>query len=472
VFLITIDTLRADRLGCYGNQSWREPVSPALDAFATGAVVFTRSFAPRGLTLPSLTTLHTGVYPALHGVRENDQPWIPRASLAQILGDEGYKTACFLSYLPGPKERGIAAAFERCEIVGKGKMHPASIMQARHDETALRMAIDYIAKLGPAGSRPPAFVWLHLYDVHKPYVPEPPNDRLFDPDYDGPIAPGAPGDADDPGDYVSPVLDRAALERRPLAERDQRRVLALYDGGVHEADARAGRLLAALKERDLFDGALVAVASDHGDELGDHQCYYYHGVSVYDVVLRTVLMMRPPGGTPARRCEALVSSVDFLRTVLDVAGIQKQPMSEGISFAPALRGESFAGHEQVFAEWQDLISIIRTPQLKYIFNPRGAHPVKPPYYGHPGASFRIECEELYAVEQDPLEQHNLAVERPAEARELRDRLRDFLDQPGHDAGMAENFVGSDELKKLGYVQGGRSDVILGAEDCGKKGTGK
>jgi arylsulfatase A-like enzyme len=273
---------------------------------------------------------------------------------------------------------------------------------------------------------------------------------------------------------VSPVLDRAALERRPLSEADHRRVLGLYDGGVYGADARAGRLLATLKERGLFDGALVAVASDHGDELGVHQDYYYHGSSVYDVVLRTVLMLRPPGGTAARRCDALVSHVDFLRTVLDVVGIDALPATEGMSLAPALRGEAFAGHDEVFAEWQDLITIVRTPQLKYIFNPRGAHPVKPPYWGHPGASFRIACEELYAVETDPLEQHDLARERPDEAGAMRARIRAFLDQPGHDAGMPKEFEGNEELRQLGYVQGGRdrSDVILGAENCGPKGAGK
>jgi arylsulfatase A-like enzyme len=472
VFLITIDTLRPDRLGCYGNQSWSQPVSPALDAFAADAVLFTQAYAPRGLTLPSLTTLHTGVYPATHGVRENDQSWSPRVTLADVLGDEGYQTACFLSYLPGPKDKSIASAFVRREVVGRGKMFPASTMQARHDETALRMAIDYVARLGPPGSRAPAFVWLHLYDVHKPFTPEPPNDRLFDPDYQGPIVPGAPGDRYDPGDFVSPPLDRAAIEHRPLPERDHRHVLALYDGGVHGADARAGRLLAALKEHGLFDRALIAVASDHGDELGDHQDYYYHGSSVYDSVLHTVLILRPPGGSPSHRCEALVHNVDVMSTVLDVAGVTRRPSTEGISLAPALRGETFAGHDAVFAEWQDVISIIRTPKLKYIFNPRGAHTLKPPYSDHEGASFRIACEELYAIDEDPREQHNLAAARPEDVRALRERLRAFLAQPGHDAGMPSQFEGDEELRQLGYLPGGRRDVILGAEDCGEKGKGK
>ncbi|MFO0984603.1 MAG: sulfatase [Planctomycetota bacterium] len=468
VFLITIDTLRADRLGCYGNHAWDEPVSPNIDAFAREAVRFTRMFAPRGLTLPSLTSLHTGVYPITHGVRENDQPWPRRDTLASLLAQHGYTTACFLSYLPGPTARSIAQEFQQHTVTGLGRMRPPSVMQARNDEAALQLTLDHVQKLARASSRPPAFVWLHLYDVHKPYTPALPGEQRFDRDYRGAIQRDAPGDRLDPGDYAGPFTDRAAIEQQQLSAEDHRHVLALYDAGVHDADARVGRLLDTLRQSGLLEDALTIIAADHGDELGDHQHYYYHGASVYDSVMRTALLIRPPSGTTAQRCDALATNVDVLPTVLDWLALPAPHGGEGSSLAAALRGQPCPGHDMVFGEWQDLIGIVRTRDWKYIFNPRGVHPTKPPYSEHPGTSFRVACEELYDLNADALETSNLAGGEPAIASRLREAWSQFRDRPGHATSMSTEFEDNPELKALGYVQGKRADVILDAENCGKQ----
>ncbi len=477
IVLISIDTMRADHLGCAGYSPYDEPVSPEIDRLAKESARFTQCFAPRAQTMPSLTSMLTGRFPSSHGVLENAQPLdAPIPTLTEMLAAQGYDTAAFLSFLPtvpdGNPARG-SSVMKSGRDVGPGAPPPAA--QWQWDANTVIQAIEWLASPGLGKSRP-FFAWIHLYDVHQPYVPPPPFDRIFAGDYAGPLRlPDGAGEADFA--RVERALDEAALSGKALAPADHAYAVALYDGGIRGADRQVGSILRALEERGLAKETIVVLTSDHGEELAEHNHYYFHGNSVYDGALRIPLLVRWPGRVPQGiTIDALVQNVDVVPTILEWVGASRPSGVEGISFAPLLaRRESGGARTAVFAEWQDLVVSVRTPEWKLIFNPQGAHPKKPPYFEHERGGFKVHCEELYRLVDDPHETQDVATLHAAAADSLRALAIAHRDRAGGGRTMtatAENAI-ADELRALGYVgaPADRSDVILGAENC-EKGNGR
>jgi arylsulfatase A-like enzyme len=277
---------------------------------------------------------------------------------------------------------------------------------------------------------------------------------------------------------VSKRLDEAALQNAPLDPADHAYAVALYDGGIRSTDRHVGAILQTLDEKKLTPQTSVILTADHGEELADHNNYYYHGNSVYDSALRIPLLVRWPGKTGAGVVfDGLVQNVDLLPTILEWLRMDPEPC-EGISFAgalaPAPSGASISARSMAFSEWQDLIVSARTTEWKYIFNPRGAHPKKPPYYDDKQSrkGFPVDCEELYDVIRDAKETVNLAASDSAQATELRAAAVAHRERPGAGRTMipTEDDAVTDELRSLGYVgaPADRSDVILGAQDCERR----
>jgi arylsulfatase A-like enzyme len=311
----------------------------------------------------------------------------------------------------------------------------------------------------------PFFAWVHFYDVHKPYAPPADCGRAFVGDYRGRLR----GASDD---ELGAVIDHSTLARQPLDDADRRYVLALYDGAIRCIDDHVARMLAALDRHGLAD-TMVIVTSDHGEELGDHHHYYYHGNSVYGSTLRVPLVIRWPGRVPAgRTIEQLTQNVDLLPTILDLLGAPVPPDVEGVSVAGLLTGEDAgraAPRQAVFTEWQNLIVGVRTPRFSYVLNPTGAHPKKPPFYGAHTRGFPVECEELYALDEDPAEQRNRHGELADIEASLRAQAMDFRERSGvvSDWQSVEDAAVVQNLEALGYVATTRTrdDVIVGAVRC-------
>lgn len=465
ILLITIDTLRPDHLGCYGYSPYNEPVSPEIDAFARESVRFTRCFAPRAQTMPSLTSMLTGKYPSAHGVLENAQPLdAAQVTLFERLSAKGFDTAAFLAFLPtiaeGNPARGAALVVSGRDT---GPGGPRLERQGQWDSNTALQTIRWLRERDSKDARP-FFAWVHLYDVHQPYAPPAPDDRRFVGAYAGPllVREGAP---EAEFARVERRLDEAALTRTPLSPEDHAYVTALYDGGVHSTDRHVGAILDALESAGLSKRTIVILAADHGEELGEHESYYFHGNSVYDGALRIPLIVRRPGdGSEGSTNDALVQNLDLAPTILEWAGEAAPPEMEGVSFAKS------ASRAAAFAEWQDLIVSARTTEWKMIDNPRGAHPKKPPYFGREGGGFRVRCAELYRVGEDPGETRELAALEPAVAESLRALARAHTGRAGGGRTMTPTEDGaiSDELRSLGYVGApkDRGDVVIGAEDCG------
>jgi len=408
VVLVTVDTLRADRLGVYGNDSG---LTPNLDRLARSGVVFENASAVAPLTLPSHASILTGTYPLRHGIRDNGGYHLAPESvtLAETLAAQGYRTGAFVGAFVLDSRWGLDQGFERYfddfDFASFDDVSLGSV--SRRGDEVLAEALGWMgeAKTGPF------FAWVHLYDPHAPY--EPPE----------------------------PHRGRHAGERH-----------GLYDGEVAHVDELIGRLLGWLSRESLDDATVVAVMADHGEALEDHG-ELDHGFFIYDATMRIPFLIKAPNLPGGVRVEAQVRAIDLMPTVLDLVGLPPAPSVQGASLLPLARGESESLELVAYAEsyyprlhygWSELRSL-RSEEFHFIEAP---------------------SPELYDLRVDPGETRNLAPERPAAVSELRGRLEEELERYSAGALEArEPEVLDDETREkltaLGYLGGPRRSVRPG-----------
>lgn len=325
VVLVSVDSVRADRLGLYGH-----PVatSPAIDALARESVVFENAITQAPWTLPAHAALFTATHPRsnrVHTTRSQLAGSLP--TLAEVLTKAGYATAAVVS---GP-------FFHRRFGLHRGFRHYDDDLTASR-ERSMRDAYNpatHQRALSLLDSMPePFFLFLYYWDVHYDYVPPAPYDTLFDPDYDGEI---------DGRNYIHNPKVGAKMPPRDLAH-----LLALYDGEIRSLDGWLARLIDALDERDRLDDTLLVFTADHGDEFLEHG-ERGHAHSLYQELVHVPLLIRPPGGATGRRVAQRVAHVDIMPTVLELTGVSAPASIEGRSLAPLLRGEAMPARP-VFTE--------------------------------------------------------------------------------------------------------------------------
>ena len=390
VLFVTIDTLRADRLGVYGATNVE---TPNIDRLAREGAWARHSTAHVPLTRPSHTSLFTGRYPAEHGIRDNVAPTLAPdvPLLAELFQREGFSTAAFVSSVVLTRQSGLARGFDHYSDsfeIGEDDARFLNTIQKRGDIVTTE-AIAWLK------DHPRFFAWVHLYDPHDPYEP--------------------------PGRYAVQYAERP------------------YDGEVAWSDELVGRLLTALGDAQRLENTLVVITSDHGEGLGEHG-EDVHGYFVYESTLRVPLVVRGPGVKPGTRIDTLTRSVDLFPTLVELAGIRANvPTGSGRSLAAALRGGRI-DEEPSFAEsllplvhfgWSDLRTV-RDGRWKYILAPRP---------------------ELYHLDHDPAETSNLADKEPARARAMRAGLEGRLrtEQRAARADPAREAVPPDLLEKLGAL---------------------
>jgi choline-sulfatase len=417
--LVTIDTLRADRLSCYGS---RTVATPHLDALARDGALAEDASVQVPLTRPSHVSLMTGLYPAEHGVRDNVSPSLSPSVpvLAEVLEKAGFATAGFVSSVVLSRQSGLARGFSTYSdrfLVEADDARFLDQIQKRGD-VPTGEAIAWLE--GHRSGR--LFVWLHLYDPHDPYEP--------------------------PEPYAS------RYEGRP------------YDGEVAWSDELLGRLDGALERLSLRGDTLLVVTSDHGEGLGEHG-EEVHGYFVYETTLHVPLLVRGPGVPAGTRLATTFRSVDLFPTVLDLLGVPLSPRERvsGRSLAAAFRGAKAPPGETTYAEsltpllhygWSDLRAL-RDGRFKYVQAPRP---------------------ELYDLKEDPGETRNLVASQAARAEALRAALAGRLEAERHaePEGPATSGVPPELLEKLGalgYVgTGGGSPESRGADPKDKLGEFK
>jgi len=421
VVLLSVDTLRADRLGAYGYAARAN--SPRIDAQLASGVSFQHAMSQRASTWPSLASLLTGLYPSGHGVAENgygfpdDLPTLPK-----LLHAAGYQTGAFLSNM--------------CQANHQG--WDAFACSGGQDGKSIRRALEWVQ--GVDGRRP-FLLWVHLFGAHPPYYNGGDLANQLDPGYGGPLGPR------------KRLLDPVMTGPMPLAARDLQHLNALYDAAVQGSDRLSGSLLDGLRAAGKLERTIVLFTADHGEELYQHNHYLYHSCSVYQTTLHVPLGLSAPGLLPAgARVPQTVELIDVLPTLLDLLGTPQPAEQHGRSLVPYLErpGAGGAG-KPAFSEYgSSRVRTVIQGNWKLIHNPDGLSPVCIP--DAPAGHYPIGREELYDLSRDPGETANLAGSQTARVAELTRLIRQRFAGLRNRTRQQEM---SDELRKklkeLGYV---------------------
>ena len=303
VILISIDTLRSDRLGVYGG----EVATPAIDRFAGDAIVYERAYAHTPLTLPSHASALTGLLPPHHGVRENVGYRLDESetTLAELLRQDGYHTGAVVSSMVLRQSTGIAQGFEAYD--DRLALGPKSSVQTFGERPGPESIDRAKAWLDKREEDQPFFFWLHLFEPHTPYTPPPPFDS-----------------------YANP-----------------------YDGEVAYVDHLLGQFFAYLKEKDLYDQSIILVIADHGESLGEHG-ELEHGLFTYRPAIQVPFLLKLPENTRSgSREKHPVGLVDVTPTILSL--LEKDlPAMDGV---PLLDGRTHAD--------RDIYSEALSPEILY-----------------------------------------------------------------------------------------------------------
>lgn len=421
VVLLTVDTLRADRLGAYGYKV--RDNSPRIDAQLASGVTFEQAMSQRASTWPSLASILTGLYPSGHGVVENGYGFpdtLP--TLPKVLHGAGYQTGAFLSNM--------------CDANHQG--WDAFACAGGQDGKTVRRAVEWAQG---AETQRPFFLWVHLFGPHPPYYNGGDLAKELDPGYTGTLGP------------KKWQLDPVVTKPIPLTARDVQHLDALYDAAVMGSDRLSASLLDGLKGAGRLDKTIVIFTADHGEELYQHNRYLYHACSVYQTTLHVPLGFSAPGLLPpGARVPQTVELVDVLPTLLDLLGVAKPPEQHGRSLVPYLErpGAGGAG-KPAFSEYGSTrIRTVVQDNWKLVENPDGVSPVCIP--DAPPNHYPIGRAELYDLGKDPGEKANLAAAQPGKVTELSKLIRNRFAGIKNRTRKQEM---TDEVKKkmneLGYV---------------------
>ena len=392
VFLVTIDTLRADHVHCYGYDRIK---TPTLDALAKDGIRFAQAFTPSPITNSSHTSILTGLLPSVHGVTDFALPLAPKnRTLAELLKDKGYQTAAFIgSVVLDSKE--FAPGLDRGFDFYDNFPHPAEtkLRWGRLERRAGEVVQRANAWLS-VHSASPRFVWIHLYDPHDPYQPPPPYSEAY---------------------------------------KDH-----LYDGEIAYADSALAEFFSFLKKHGWYDPAIIVVVGDHGEGLGEHH-EQTHGIFLYDATTHVPLIMKlPAGGHSTTVVGSQVRTLDILPTILDLVHVSAPKNLDGESLRPYFslvtnKGRIVVGETDYPLRfgWAPLRSI-RSDSLKFVEAPRP---------------------ELYDLNRDPREETNNYVPWDANVQKLRAILADLRTRATPVSATAATISQStlEELKALGYL---------------------
>lgn len=344
VLLISVDTLRADHLGCYG---YERETSPAIDALASEGTLFAACVATSPWTLPSHMSMLTGQYPTVHGVLSHENKARSAcATLAELLHRRGYRTAAVISGGGMRAEQGFGRGFGLYDDYSVVAAYPASsdlsldeadfpgfvttVPTARFTN---RAALKWLRE----DADRPFFLFLHYWDVHWDYCPPAPYDTIFGADYEGPMK----GRKQELDTWLFPGCKTEDLQR----------TIALYDGETRWTDVHIGEMLEELKKLGLYDDTIIILTADHGEEFLEHG-KHGHGHSLYEELLHVPLIIKLPKPLQPQApvLTGPVSLVDIMPTVLDALDVARAGGLAGVSLMSTMRSGPKSTRGPLFAE--------------------------------------------------------------------------------------------------------------------------
>ncbi len=454
VILVVVDTLRADHLGCYGGNpfalfdkkpqgktQFMQGASPAIDVFAKESAVFDRAYSSATATNPSIASIFTSLPVTTHGVFTIPTGLSPKATtLAEVLHDHGYRTTAVYSSSvlddlsgKGRFSSGFSRGFEsyRRQARMSGIENAIDRREGSRAEVSVNLFLQWINERRK--SKQPFFGWLHLMDPHRLYEPPPPFNAMFTPQseyVDGPIL-------NDSQELLKVIQDANRTGSAPLLEETDLNVMeSLYYGEISYTSAVLSVLFNKLNEWDLSGNTLVILTADHGESMTEHDFLFSHGYALYQDITHIPLIIRCPwivDGAKGLSVHSLVSNMDIMPTILDIAGIGATDGTFGQSLVPLLRGEKAKVHDYVFSE----ICSVSPGEDRYrevanaVVSDDGFHSILVTK-GWVRES-RVEPtlhtgEELYDLNSDPGEAVNLTSGLPRKAAELRAASDRFMRQ--------------------------------------------
>jgi len=437
IVLISIDTLRADYLGVYGHPYVK---TPHIDALARTGIRFTQAFAVAPTTLASHTSMMTGTFPHTHGVPRNGfQVPASNQMLAEILKARGYRTIGFTGGYPLHARFGFAQGFDEYRML--------SSPDKSATDTGNRVTDNVLEWVNQAGSGK-LFLFVHYWDVHAPYFPPSPFNRMYRTDRLELTGGGAELK------QLRGNLKKGTFEAFAQSEVTGR----LYAGEVTWTDKQVGRLLDGLDERGLLKNSLVILTSDHGEAMDAHPNEYWgHGYSVYDETARIPLIIKLPASRGAGSViEGMVSNIDILPTILDLLQLPTSEAVEGSSFAKTLDDVAHEVRERpIFSE----ATKPHTRELEDAGDWRNAAKCKGIWVNDwklhdcPYNGFKA----LYNRSRDPRERNNLLPSSDAKTHDIYQRLAKRLAAWSATAAPEESVKDEDpivieQLRALGYVE--------------------
>jgi arylsulfatase A-like enzyme/Tfp pilus assembly protein PilF len=404
VLLVSIDTLRPDHLGCYGHKNID---TPNIDGLAAEGFLFLDAIATVPLTLPSHTSLLTGLLPTTCGVRDNGAFALSDqfTTLAEIFLREGYSTAGFVATFVLDSRYGLDQGFQAYDDnMGAESQRSAFLWPERRADAVNDTACAWLENV-----QEPFFAFVHYYDPHDPYEP--------------------------PEDFAAAYPDSP------------------YDGEIAYTDFVLGKLLETLKDNGLYDNTLIVLVSDHGEGLTEHD-EPGHGILIYESTMKVAFMIRLPEGfdlggdlEPPAEIGYTVQLTDVFPTILDLMDIDMDHAVDGASLVPVLKGGRIeprmlyfeSMYPYFYFKWSALRGL-RHNNWKYILAPE---------------------EELYDLARDPGEQDNLASAQAERAAEMRANLLKAAARETEALESARKSLSQEDVQKLmalGYLAGGRPQL--------------
>jgi arylsulfatase A-like enzyme len=436
--LITLDTTRADHLGPYGYAPAR---TPALDAFARDAVLYERAYSTSSWTLPSHASIFTGLLPMQHGAQSvpgspeqslgyGVRPLGPRfTTLAERLRRAGYHTAAVIGGPALRRDMGVAQGFDRYDDeLGEG----LGRVYGRRAEEVADVAIGWVEEFG----RDPFFLFVNFFDPHAPFDPPPPYNRGLSPARTQDIARSL---LERLGQRSAPPLrpeDLSPSERRELDD-----LRAGYDAEIAYMDLHLARLLEVLQAAPRWEKTWVVITGDHGESFGEH-AYISHGGHLYEDNVHVPLLIRPPGGAgPGQRVGRPVENRLVFPLLMRAAGID------------------VAGPARPEASDAPIVTEVRRSELNIQFNRHFDRDLRalyqPPFKLIRSSRDDGEHFQLFDLESDPHELHDLAAKEPERVGSLRSALERVTEsapplfQADARAELSEET--EEALRALGYI---------------------
>jgi len=409
IILISIDTLRADHLGCYG---YSRGTSPNIDRFLEECVFFEQHIANAPRTLPSHASIFTSLIPSHHGA-DDDRPLSEGfLTMAEILSQNGYRTVSFNDGGYVSEKFGFGQGFDLYHSFPKTSRGTL--------KNRVNNAMKWIRE-NPAGK---FFMFLHTYEVHHPYTPAEDYLALFDSGYSGGLPPHITRD----------LLLEINDNELAIDESDKKHIIDTYDAEIKSMDESFVVLIDFLKKRELYDNTMIIFTSDHGEEFGEHGMMGWHGTTLFDEVLHVPLIVKFPDSLfSSTVIGQQVRTIDILPTVLEVCGIPEEKIFEGQSLIKMVKGKN----QRLYAvsEMGGYGKSIRTSAWKYC---------------------RVHSTEmLFDLEANPEESRNLASEHPDRKTRLKGLLdslliKPYITVPEDKAKLDKETL--DQLRDLGYIR--------------------